>query len=77
MALSVAARRGRSPIWLGRKVALKLVHPDALGDQEAAERFLYEARTTAKPSHLPIGLGSHGALVARWQKPLRRCHNRL
>jgi WD40 repeat protein/serine/threonine protein kinase len=36
---------------LGRKVALKLVHPEALGDEQACERFLYEARVTARFNH--------------------------
>ncbi|MFO8071097.1 MAG: protein kinase [Polyangia bacterium] len=36
---------------LGRKVALKLVHPEALGDEQARQRFLYEARVTARFSH--------------------------
>jgi len=36
---------------LGRKVALKLVHPRRVGDDEATRRFLFEARTTARFSH--------------------------
>ncbi len=36
---------------LGRKVALKLVHPDSLGSPESVERFLYEARITARFNH--------------------------
>ncbi len=32
---------------LGRKVALKLVHPELLGSQETIDRFLFEARATA------------------------------
>jgi serine/threonine protein kinase len=36
---------------LGRKVALKLVHAAALGREDAVERFLHEARTTAQFSH--------------------------
>ncbi|MFP6684603.1 MAG: serine/threonine-protein kinase, partial [Polyangiaceae bacterium] len=36
---------------LGRKVALKLVQPAALGGEQDVERFLFEARTTAKFSH--------------------------
>ncbi|MBN2494737.1 MAG: protein kinase [Deltaproteobacteria bacterium] len=36
---------------LGRRVALKVVDPEALGDREAIERFLIEARTTARFSH--------------------------
>jgi len=36
---------------LGRKVALKVVQPDALGSRDAVERFLFEARATARFSH--------------------------
>jgi serine/threonine protein kinase/WD40 repeat protein len=36
---------------LGRKVALKLVRPAALGDEAALDRFLFEARTTARFNH--------------------------
>jgi len=36
---------------LGRKVALKVVQPRRMGSPEAAERFLFEARTTARFSH--------------------------
>ncbi len=36
---------------LGRKVALKMVRPDKLGSAKAVERFLFEARITAKFSH--------------------------
>jgi len=36
---------------LGRKVALKLIHPGLLGTAEAEQRFLTEARTTARFSH--------------------------
>lgn len=36
---------------LGRKVALKVVHPEGLGSPEALERFLFEARTTALFNH--------------------------
>jgi serine/threonine protein kinase len=36
---------------LGRKVALKVVHPEALGDARNAERFSFEARVTARFSH--------------------------
>ncbi|MBW2276673.1 MAG: serine/threonine-protein kinase PknK, partial [Deltaproteobacteria bacterium] len=36
---------------LGRKVALKVVHPEALGDARNAERFQFEARVTARFSH--------------------------
>ncbi len=36
---------------LGRKVALKMVLPDRLGSREAVERFVFEARTTARFSH--------------------------
>ncbi len=48
---------------LGRKVALKLVHPSRVGDDEATRRFLFEARTTARFSHPHIvtvyGVGEH------------------
>ena len=53
----LAGRGGMGEVYLardtklGRKVALKLVHPEALGDERAVERFLHEARTTAKFSH--------------------------
>ena len=36
---------------LGRKVALKLLHPKVLRDEEATQRFLFEARTTARFNH--------------------------
>ncbi len=36
---------------LGRKVALKIVQPSRMGPRHAADRFLQEARTTAKFSH--------------------------
>jgi WD40 repeat protein/serine/threonine protein kinase len=36
---------------LGRKVALKVVHPEGLGSPEALERFVFEARTTALFNH--------------------------
>jgi WD40 repeat protein len=36
---------------LGRKVALKVVRPEALGNREAIQRFLFEARITARFSH--------------------------
>ena len=36
---------------LGRKVALKVIHPSHFGSEEAAERFLLEARATARFSH--------------------------
>jgi len=36
---------------LGRKVALKVVKPRALGSPENRERFLFEARATARFSH--------------------------
>ena len=36
---------------LGRKVALKVVRPEALGSKESAERFLFEARATARFNH--------------------------
>ncbi len=36
---------------LGRKVALKIVFPEALGDARAVERFLNEARITAQLGH--------------------------
>jgi len=36
---------------LGRKVALKLVRPRALGSEDAVQRFLFEARATARFNH--------------------------
>lgn len=36
---------------LGRKVALKLIHPAAMGSDEEKQRFLFEAQTTARFSH--------------------------
>ena len=36
---------------LGRKVALKLLRPETMGSKEAVERFLFEARTTARFNH--------------------------
>jgi len=49
---------------LGRKVALKVLHPRALGSDDAVERFLFEARTTARFSHPHIvtiyAVGQHG-----------------
>jgi len=36
---------------LGRKVALKVIQADALGSKDALERFLFEARATARFNH--------------------------
>ncbi len=36
---------------LGRKVALKVLRPGAIGSQDAIDRFVQEARTTARFSH--------------------------
>jgi len=48
---------------LGRRVALKLVRPDALGDDETLKRFLFEAEVTARFNHPHIvtiyGVGEH------------------
>ena len=48
---------------LGRKVALKVVHPKQIGSPDAARRFLMEARATARFSHPNIitiyGVGEH------------------
>jgi serine/threonine protein kinase len=51
---------------LGRRVALKFVHPEALGtegDSGALDRFMFEARATARFSHPHIvtvfGVGEH------------------
>jgi len=38
-------------VRLGRKVALKMVHARKLGSQQAIDRFLFEARTTARFNH--------------------------
>jgi len=49
---------------LGRRVALKLLHPKRRGEDAAAERFEFEARTTARFSHPHIvtihAVGYHG-----------------
>lgn len=48
---------------LGRKVALKVVRPSAIGDREEVARFLLEARITARFNHPHIvtvyGAGEH------------------
>lgn len=48
---------------LGRKVALKVIHPKYLGSPDAIRSFLEEARTTAKFNHPHIvmihGVGEH------------------
>ncbi len=48
---------------LGRRVALKVLHAEAMGSPEAVDRFLGEARTTARFSHPHIvtvfGAGMH------------------
>jgi WD40 repeat protein/serine/threonine protein kinase len=48
---------------LGRKVALKVIRPDALGNQEARKRFMLEAQLTARLAHPHIvtlfGVGEH------------------
>ncbi len=36
---------------LRRKVALKVIRPELLGDEERVERFLFEARATARLNH--------------------------
>ncbi|MCA9672753.1 MAG: protein kinase [Myxococcales bacterium] len=36
---------------LGRKVALKLIHPRHVGSREAIDRFLFEVRATARFNH--------------------------
>jgi len=36
---------------LGRKAALKIIHPERFGKSDAVERFLFEARITARFSH--------------------------
>jgi WD40 repeat protein/serine/threonine protein kinase len=46
-------------VQLGRKVALKLIHPEFLTAPGARERFFHEARTTAKFNH-PHIVGIHG-----------------
>jgi WD40 repeat protein len=51
-------------VQLGRRVALKVVRPDALGSQKAIEQFLEEARTTARFSH-PHIVAIHAAGVWR------------
>lgn len=44
---------------LSRKVALKIVKPKAFGDQGALERFLYEAKVTARFNHPHIVTAYH------------------
>ena len=48
---------------LGRKVALKVVKPEDLGNEQAVERFLFEAKVTARFSHPHIvtihAVGNH------------------
>ena len=48
---------------LGRKIALKIIRPDALGNQETRKRFLLEAQLTARLAHPHIvtlfGVGEH------------------
>ena len=50
-------------VKLGRKVALKLIQPGYLGAEGAAERFMTEARLTARFDHphiIPVhGVGEH------------------
>ena len=36
---------------LGRKIALKIIHPKRIGNKELVERFLFEAKTTARFNH--------------------------
>ena len=38
-------------VKLGRKVALKRIHPDVFGSREVIDRFLHEARVTARFNH--------------------------
>jgi WD40 repeat protein len=51
---------------LGRKVALKIVHPERLSSTEAVERFIFEARATARFNHPNIvtlyTAGEHGQI---------------
>jgi len=51
-------------VRLGRKVALKMVHSRRIGSEQAIQRFLFEARTTARFSHPHIvtihAVGEHG-----------------
>ena len=55
--MRLAGRGGMGQVYLardlrlGRKVALKFILPKRLGSSEAHERFLFEARTTARFSH--------------------------
>ena len=51
-------------ITLGRRVALKVVRPEAIGSSAAVERFLAEARTTARFNH-PHIVTIHAAGVWR------------
>jgi hypothetical protein len=54
---------------LGRKVALKVVHPDVLGSRSALERFLFEARVTARFSHPNITPSASWATTGPWPWP--------
>ncbi len=67
--MRMLARGGMGEVYLardtqlGRKVALKMVRPKHFGSQRAKERFMAEARMTAKLSHPHIvtihGVGEH------------------
>jgi WD40 repeat protein/tRNA A-37 threonylcarbamoyl transferase component Bud32 len=54
-------------VELGRKVALKIIRPERLADPRARERFLFEARVTARFDHPHIvtihSVGQYGDAV--------------
>ena len=55
--LRLAGKGGMGEVYLardsrlGRKVALKVIHPDVLTNEEVRQRFISEARITARFSH--------------------------
>jgi hypothetical protein len=68
--LRLVGRGGMGEVYLardtqlGRNVALKIIPPEMLGDGISVERFMFEARATARFNHPNIvtiyGVGEHG-----------------